>query len=105
MITFEFEYEAPVLDECGYPVVNDDGEQETRLVKGEFEANDDAFTDYEFVADVLMADEDPKAMIRCFRTLFNGKDREYARAIGGKLVKMAELLKAAIDAAGEDAKN
>lgn len=80
MITFEF-----------------DGQQ--------FEANDDVLTDYEFVADVLTADEDPKAMIRCFQTLFCGKDREYARAIGGKVDKMGELLKAAIDAAGEDAKN
>jgi hypothetical protein len=44
-------------------------------------------------------------MIRCFQTLFNGKDREYARAIGGKVDKMGELLTAAIAAAGEDAKN
>ncbi len=71
----------------------------------QFEANDEVLTDYEFVADVLTADEDPKAMIRCFQTLFCGKDREYARAIGGKVDGMAELLKAAIDAAGEDAKN
>jgi len=71
----------------------------------QFEANDDVLTDYEFVADVLTADEDPKAMIRCFQTLFNGKDREYARAIGGKVDKMGELLTAAIGAAGEDAKN
>jgi hypothetical protein len=71
----------------------------------QFECDDEVLTDYEFVADVLTADEDPKAMIRCFRAIFCGKDREYARAIGGKVDKMGELLKAAIDAAGEDAKN
>lgn len=71
----------------------------------QFEADDEVLTDYEFVADVLTADEDPKAMIRCFQTLFCGRDREYARAIGGKVDKMGELLAAAIAAAGEDAKN
>lgn len=70
-----------------------------------FEADESVLTDYEFVSAVLMADEEPKELVRCFRLLFCGRDREYARAIGGKLERMGELLRAAIEAAGEDAKN
>ncbi len=70
-----------------------------------FEADEDVLTDYEFVADVLTADEEPKALIRCFRAIFAGRDREYAKAVGGKLAKMGELLRAAFDAAGDGAKN
>lgn len=71
----------------------------------QFEADDGCLTDYEFVADVLTADDDPKGLIRCFRALFCGRDREYARMLGGKLDKMGELLKAAFEAAGAEAKN
>lgn len=71
----------------------------------QFEADETLLEDYEFIADVLTADDDPKAMIRCFRALFVGKDREYARQLGGKFAKMGELLAAAIEAAGTDAKN
>lgn len=71
----------------------------------QFEADEEVLTDYEFVADILEADEEPKALIRAFRTLFNGRDREYARMVGGKLAKMGELLRAAFDAAGDGAKN
>lgn|GEM_PF-3367901 len=70
-----------------------------------FEADADVLTDYGFVCDVLTADEDPKALVHCFRAVFRGRDREYAKAIGGKFAKMGELLAAAIRAAGEDAKN
>lgn len=71
----------------------------------QFEADEDVLTDYEFVADILEADEEPKALIRAFRALFNGRDREYARMVGGKLAKMGELLRAAFAAAGDGAKN
>ena len=71
----------------------------------QFEADDDVLTDYEFVCDVLTADDDPKALVRCFKAVFAGRDREYAKALGGKFAKMGELLAAAIKAAGEDAKN
>ena len=71
----------------------------------QFEADEDVLTDYEFVADILSAAEEPKALIRAFRTLFNGRDREYARMVGGKLAKMGELLRAAFAAAGDGAKN
>lgn len=71
----------------------------------QFEADEDVLTDYEFVADVLTADEEPKALIRCFKAIFAGRDREYARMVGGKLAKMGELLRAAFDAAGDGAKN
>ena len=70
-----------------------------------FEADDEVLTDYDFVCDVLTADDDPKALVRCFRAVFDGRDREYAKALGGKFAKMGELLAAAIKAAGEDAKN
>lgn len=70
-----------------------------------FEADDDVLTDYEFVCDVLTADDDPKALVRCFRAVFADRDREYAKKLGGKFAKMGELLAAAIKAAGEDAKN
>lgn len=71
----------------------------------QFECDESVLTDYEFMADILYADEEPKALIRCFRTIFAGRDREYARAIGGKTADMGELLRAAIEAAGEAAKN
>lgn len=70
-----------------------------------FEYDEDVLTDYEFFESVLMADDEPKQLIRCFRMLFAGRDREYARAIGGKMERMGELLKAAIEDAGEKAKN
>lgn len=71
----------------------------------QFEADDDALTDYDFICDVLTADEDPKALVHCFRRVFAGKDKEYAKAIGGKFARMGELLKAAFDAVGDTAKN
>lgn len=71
----------------------------------QFEADDEVLTDYEFVCDVLTADDDPKALVRCFKAVFAGRDREYAKKLGGKFAKMGELLAAAIKAAGEDAKN
>lgn len=71
----------------------------------QFEADSDVLTDYEFIADILESDEDPRKMIRCFRAIFAGRDREYARAIGGKMEKMGELLRAALEAAGDEAKN
>jgi len=71
----------------------------------QFECDEDVLTDYEFVADILEADEEPKALIRCFRAVFAGRDREYSRAIGGKLSTMGELLRAAFEAAGDEAKN
>jgi hypothetical protein len=71
----------------------------------QFEADSDVLTDYEFIADILEADEDPRKMIRCFHAIFAGRDREYARAIGGKFEKMGELLKAAFEAAGDEVKN
>ena len=70
-----------------------------------FEADEDVLTDYEFVCDVLTADEDPKALVRCFRAAFAGRDREYAKMLGGKFARMGELLAAAIKAVGEPAKN
>lgn len=70
-----------------------------------FEADETILTDYEFVCDVLTADEDPKALVRCFRAAFAGRDREYAKQLGGKFATMGELLAAAIKAAGEPAKN
>ena len=70
-----------------------------------FEADDDVLTDFDFVCDVLTADDDPKALVRCFRAVFAGRDREYAKKLGGKFAKMGELLAAAIKSAGEDAKN
>ena len=70
-----------------------------------FEADEGVLTDYEFVCDVLTADEDPKALVRCFRAAFAGRDREYAKALGGKFARMGELLAAAIRAVGEPAKN
>jgi len=105
MITFEFPYEAYEFDENDEPVLNDDGEQVTVTVTGKFEADDEVLTDYEFVADVLTADEDPKAMVRCFRAVFAGRDREYARVVGGKVDTMGRLLQAALEAVGEAAKN
>ena len=71
----------------------------------QFEADSDVLTDYEFIADILEADEDPRKMIRCFHAIFAGRDREYARAIGGKFEKMGELLMAAFEAAGDEVKN
>lgn len=71
----------------------------------QFEADSDVLTDYEFIADILESDEDPSKMIRCFRAIFAGRDREYARSIGGKFEKMGELLKAAFEAAGDEVKN
>ena len=71
----------------------------------QFEADEDVLTDYEFVCDVLTADEDPKALVRCFRAVFAGRDREYAKALGGKFARMGDLLGEAIKAAGEPAKN
>jgi len=71
----------------------------------QFEADEGVLTDYEFIADILEADEEPKALIRCFKAVFAGKDREYARAVGGKMAKMGELLRAAFEAAGDGAKN
>jgi len=71
----------------------------------QFEADEGVLTDYEFIADILEADEEPKALIRCFRAVFAGRDREYARAVGGKMATMGDLLKAAFEAAGETAKN
>lgn len=70
-----------------------------------FEADESVLEDYGFMCDILTADEDPKAVVRCFRALFCGRDREYAKALGGKFAKMGELLAAAIQAAGEAAKN
>lgn len=105
MITFEFPYEVYAYDENDEPVLDDNGEQVTVPVTGEFEADDEVLTDYEFIVDVLTADEDPKAMVRCFRAVFAGKDREYARAIGGKVDRMGELLQAALEAVGEASKN
>ena len=70
-----------------------------------FEADDDVLTDYDFVCDVLTADTEPAALVRCFKAVFAGRDREYAKKLGGKFAKMGELLAAAIKAAGEDAKN
>lgn len=71
----------------------------------QFEADDDVLTDYEFVCDILCADEDPKSLVRCFKAAFAGRDREYAKMVGGKFKKMGELLAAAVSAAGEEAKN
>lgn len=71
----------------------------------QFEADEDVLTDYEFIADILEADEEPKALIRCFKAVFAGKDREYAKELGGKMAKMGELLRAAFEAVGEAAKN
>ena len=71
----------------------------------QFEADDEVLTDYEFIADILEADEEPKALIRCFKAVFAGKDREYAKKLGGKMAKMGELLRAAFEAVGEAAKN
>lgn len=70
-----------------------------------FEADDDVLTDYEFVCDVLTADDDPAALVRCFKAVFAGRDREYAKKLGGKFATMGKLLEAAIKAAGEPAKN
>lgn len=71
----------------------------------QFEADDDVLTDYEFVCDVLTADKNPDAMVRCFQAVFAGRDREYAKKLGGKFATMGKLLEAAIKAAGEPAKN
>ena len=71
----------------------------------QFEADDSVLTDYEFVCDILTADEDPKALVRCFRAAFAGRDKEYARTLGGKFQKMGELLVAAVQSVGDAAKN
>ena len=60
---------------------------------------------FEFEGKQFEADEEPKALIRCFKAVFAGRDREYARAVGGKMATMGDLLKAAFEAAGETAKN
>ena len=38
-----------------------------------FEADDDVLTDYDFVCDVLTADTEPAALVRCFKAVFAGR--------------------------------
>lgn len=71
----------------------------------QYECDDSLLHDYCFMADLIEADENPKALVSCFKSLFCGKDREYAKIVGGTIEKMAALLAAAVAAAGDGAKN
>lgn len=71
-----------------------------------YECDESAVRRYSFMCDVLDADHDARASLRCFQALFpDGKDREYADRLGDSMDEMGHLLSAAIEAVGRSAKN
>lgn len=65
-----------------------------------FECDETVAGDYMVIKMMSRSRENPAALFDAFERLFNGKDEEYARLVGGKFGKMMDLFAAAVDAVG-----
>lgn len=72
---------------------------------GEFEYDPRMALDYKNLKRIARAATDIEGLFVAFESIFEGRDEEYAEALGGSIDKMAGLLAAVQAAEGQDAKN
>lgn len=65
-----------------------------------FDVNPDCVNSYKTMKAIARVENDPKCMFDVLEAIFDGKDEEYAEAVGGSMDKMGELIAAAIEAVG-----
>ena len=74
-------------------------------VDGEFVCDADELKSYKTAKQLARADEDFSLSFDVMERVFMGNDEEYIERLGGSVDRLNDLLAAALDAVGEDAKN
>lgn len=73
-------------------------------VDGEFVCDADELKSYKTAKQLARADEDFSLSFDVMERVFMGRDEEYIERLGGSVDRLNDLLAAALDAVGEDAK-
>jgi hypothetical protein len=61
-----------------------------------YQVDADAFKDYRVAKWIALSAENPACAFKAFERIFDGRDEEYADALGGDAEKMGELMQSAL---------